>query len=173
MCVADISLTKVAEVGQILSGFASVTAVEGLFFVWKQVRLQQRNTRAAVVTGLTTLITDVDQVFIDRPELWKYFNESEPPPKKGDEVGERVRAVAMTMANVLDHIVEHRGEVKSETSESWRRYAIEVYVKSPAFREVLTEHSNWWPGLQRQICEAAVTPEEPKGPAARPAGASL
>lgn len=156
MLLLAISLEQLADLAQVVAACATVLALLGLLFVWKQVKLQQDNTRVEVVTGLTTLITDVDQVFINRPELWKYFNDGVPAPAKGDKEGDRVRAIAMTMANVLDHIVEHRQQVTCETKESWLRYVAEVHEKSPAFREVLEVHKTWWPGLQRQIRESAI-----------------
>jgi hypothetical protein len=139
-----LSLNQLADAAQIAAGLGVVLVV---IQVWQGVG----NSRVGVVTGLTTLISDIDRVFLDLPELWKYFNDSEPTPPKGDEEGERVRVMAVTMANVLDHIVEHRRKLKRETRASWLRYVDEVYAKSPAFREVLTEHHSWWPGLQRQV----------------------
>ncbi len=149
-----LSLDQVANLAQVAAGL-------GVFLVVIQVWQGVSNSRVGVITGLTTLITEVDQVFIGHPEIWKYFNDCEPTPPKGEKEGERVRAVAMTMANVLDHIVEHRRKMKRETWESWLRYIAEVYEKSPVFREVLTEHDSWWPGLQRQVRKAAVTPCAP------------
>lgn len=155
MLLLAISLEQLAELAQVVAACATVLALLGLVFVWKQVKLQQDNSRVEVVTGLTTLITDVDRVFIDHPALWKYFNDDVPVPERGDEEGDRVRVIAVTMANVLDHIVEHRQQVTCETKESWLRYVTEVHEKSPAFREVLEVHRTWWPGLQRQIREGA------------------
>jgi len=151
MNFAGLSLAETAEIAQVVAGSASILALGGLFFVWKQVRLQQDNSRVEVITGLTTLITEVDRVFIEHPETWKYFNNGAQPPPKSETEGERVRAIAMTMANVLDHIVEHVERLKSETQESWQRYIAEAYETSPVFQEVLTEHDSWWPGLQRQV----------------------
>jgi hypothetical protein len=160
------SLGQLADLAQVAAGLGVGLAIAQIF-------QGASNSRVAVVTGLTTLITEVDQVFIDRPGLWKYFNDCEPTPEPGDEDGERARAVAITMANVLDHIVEHRRKIKRETRKSWLRYIAEVYEKSPVFREVLADHSTWWPGLQGQIRKAAVTPCTPTGtPAERPAAAS-
>lgn len=160
-----LSLGELADAAQVAAGLSAGLIIAQIF-------QGRSNSRAGVVTGLTTLITDVDQAFVDRPELWKYFNDCEAVPSKGNEEGDRARAVAMTMANVLDHIVEHRRKVKRETRESWLRYVAEVYEKSPVFREVLTEHSSWWPGLQRQIGKAAIRPCAPKETAARPDAAS-
>src|SRR5215211_6744392 len=170
MNLGGLSLADAAEVSQVVAGFASAIALLGLFFVWKQVRLQQDNSRVELITGLTTLIIEIDRVFIDHPEMWKYFNDCEPTPPKGETKGDRVRVVAMTMANVLDHIVEHRRKMKCETRDSWLRYIAEAYEKSPVLQEVLAEHDTWWPALQRQIREGAVKPFTPTRVAgARPA----
>ena len=160
-----LSLNQWADIAQMIAG-------AGVALVVVQVGLGLRNSRIELVTGLTTLIADVDQVFIESPHMWKYFNDCEQAPPKGDTEGDKVRAIAMTMANVLDHIVEHQRRLRGETRESWMRYVAEVYEKSPAFRELLTEHKSWWPGLQHQIRNAAVVPCTPKVTAARPAASS-
>jgi hypothetical protein len=151
MAVLGLSLEDAAAIGQVVAGCASVLALCGLVFVWKQVKLQYENSQVEVITGMTTLITQVDQVFVEHPQLWKYFNDRESPPSKGTTEGDKVRAIAMTMANVLDHVVEHLEKMKDETQDSWCRYIAEVWEKSPAFKEVLNDHETWWPGLQRQV----------------------
>jgi len=68
---------------------AQIAAGLGVILVVIQVWQGVSNSRVGVVTGLTTLISDVDRVFLDLPELWKYFNDSMPTPPQGDEESER------------------------------------------------------------------------------------
>lgn len=166
MFVTDLSLAQWGDIAQMVAG-------AGVALVVVQIGLGLRNSRVELVTGLTTLIAEVDRVFIDSPHMWKYFNDCEPAPAKGDTNGDKVRAIAMTMANVLDHIVEHKKRLKPETRKSWMRYVAEVYERSPAFRELLTEHESWWPGLQDHIRNAAVVPCVPKAAGAQSAASSL
>jgi hypothetical protein len=160
-----LSLNQWADIAQMIAG-------AGVALVVVQIGLGLRNSRIELVTGLTALIGEVDRVFIESPHMWKYFNDCEPAPRKGDPEGDKVHAIAMTMANVLDHIVAHRRRLRGETRESWMRYVAEVYEKSPAFRDLLAEHETWWPGLQTQIRDAAIVPCTSKATGARPAASS-
>lgn len=151
MNLAGFSLAEAAEIGQVVAGFASILALAGLYFVWKQVRLQQDDSRVELVTGMTTLIAGVDQVFIDFPDTRQYFRGFREPPPESETEGRRVRAVAMTMANVLDHVVEHQGKMNDRTRTAWRFYIRETYLESPVLREVLSANPAWWPGLQAEV----------------------
>ncbi|HST69799.1 MAG TPA: hypothetical protein VLI94_09100 [Solirubrobacterales bacterium] len=116
-----------------------------------QVWMGVRNSKVELITGMTTLITQVDQALIDHPHLRAYFKGNVDPPPETETEGQRARAVAMTMANVLDHVVEHRWKMKCRTRKAWLSYIDEVYKESPVFKDVLTENENWWPGLQKQL----------------------
>jgi len=93
----------------------------------------------------------VDQVFIEFPDTRQYFRGSKKPPPESETEGRRVRAVAMTMANVLDHVVEHQDKMKPRTRDAWHSYVTEVHRDSPVFREILADHPGWWPGLQEEV----------------------
>lgn len=153
MLLLTLSLEQLADLGQVVAACATVLALLGLLFVWKQVRLQQDNGRIELVTGMTTLITEVDRVFIEFPETRQFFRDCISPPPESDTLGKRVRAVGMTMANVLDHVVEHMDKMKPRTQEAWHYYVREVYLESPLLQELLSSNPRWWPGLQEQIAD--------------------
>jgi hypothetical protein len=148
-----LSLQQLADLAQVVGACATVVALFGLLFVWKQVKLQQDNSRVELVTGMTTLITEVDRVFIEFPETWQYFRNCTTPPPETETFGKQVRAVGMTMANVLDHVVEHMDKMKPRTQEAWQYYVREVYLESPLLQELLSSNPRWWPGLQEQIAD--------------------
>jgi hypothetical protein len=148
-----LSLQQLADLAQVVAACATVLALLGLLFVWKQVKLQQDNSRVELVTGMTTLIVEVDRVFIEFPETRQYFRNSTTPPPESQTLGKQVRAVGMTMANVLDHVVEHLDKMKPRTQDAWRYYVREVYLESPVLQELLSSNPRWWPGLQEQIAD--------------------
>jgi len=133
------------------SQIAEIATGVGVFFVLVQVWQAARSSRVELITGLTTLIVDIDRLFIAHPGMEKHFSGRADPPEKGTDEWERVHATAMAMANTLDHVVEHLGFMKRRTSKSWKAYIAEVYETSVVFKELLDEHRKWWPGLQRQV----------------------
>jgi hypothetical protein len=113
-----------------------------------QVGQAARNGRVELITGMTTLILDVDRVLIEYPEMRKYFGGGDTPT---DEHLERARAIGMMMANTLDHVVEHLDLMEDVTQIAWRKYIADVYKNSPILKALLNEHGEWWPGLQKQV----------------------
>ena len=144
MTVGMLSLSQWADIAEIAAGI-------GVILVAIQVWIGVRDSRVQLVTGMTTLITQIDQALIDHPTMRDYFRGEVDPPPETETEGKRVRAVAMTMANVLDHVVEHRWKMKCRTRNAWLAYVDEVYKESPVFKEVLTQNKNWWPGLQKHL----------------------
>jgi hypothetical protein len=139
-----LSLAQWSEIAEIFAGV-------GVAFVAAQVWLGVRNSRVELITGMTVLITQVDQAFIEHPQMWKYFNAGVLPPARTETEGEKARVIAITMANVLDHVVEHQRKMKRRTRKAWQRYIADLYAMSPVLQEVLGQHIDWWPGLQKQI----------------------
>jgi hypothetical protein len=144
MLVSALSLQQWSDIAEIVAGV-------GVTLVAVQVWLGVRNSRVELITGMTTLITQVDQAFIDHPHLWRYFRDTTQPPPKGETEGDRVRAIALTMANVLDHVVGHMRKMGWRTRGAWRLYIYDVHMASPVLKEVLNENADWWPGLREQI----------------------
>lgn len=141
MIVFALSLQQWSDIGTIV-GAVSV------FLLLISVGQTARNSRVELITGMTTLILDVDRVLIEYPEMRKYFGGGATP---SDEDLERARAIGMTMANTLDHVVEHLDLMEDETQIAWRKYISDVYKSSPVLKDLLGEHGKWWPGLQRQV----------------------
>ena len=144
MPIPELSLQQWSNIAEIVAGV-------GVALVAIQVWLGVRNSRVELITNMTTLITQVDQAFIEHPHLWRYFRAKTEPPPKGETDGDRARAIALTMANVLDHVVGHMGKMHWRTRGAWRLYIYDVHGTSPVLEEVLKENPAWWPGLQKQL----------------------
>ncbi len=151
MLISTLSLHQWSEV-------AAIVTVAGVGLVLLQIHQGARVARVELITGLTTLIVAIDQMFIEHPGMWRYFNENVPLPEEDTTERERANAIALAMANTLDHIVEHLTHMKCRTRYSWCAYIEEVYEKSPVFRDLLDEHRTWWPGLQEQVRDLALKP---------------
>lgn len=123
----------------------------GVLFVFGQVRQSRRDGKVQLVTGMTTMMLEVDRALIEYPEMRRYIGGGEAPPKWRKKERERALAVATALANALDHVVSHLRYMNAEGQRAWRTYITETYAKSPVLRDLLAEHPNWWPGLQRQV----------------------
>jgi len=141
MFVLALSLAQWADIAQIV-------AVLGVGVVAYQVWQGAKSSRVEVITGLTTLITQVDRVFIDYPQMRKYFEDGKAPVGAD---ADQARAVALTMANTLDHVVEHLHLLGERTERAWKIYIGDVHDLSPIFEQVLRDHPRWWPGLQAHL----------------------
>jgi hypothetical protein len=139
-----ISLEQLADIAQI-AGFA------GIALLILQIGLGLRNSRVELTTNLTTMMTQIDQVFIEHPGIRKYFEEGKKP--NADDV-ERARAVALTFANTLDHVVAHLRLMKRDARLSWEKYIAHLHEQSPVFADLLDRHGDdWWPYLRRMLRE--------------------
>ena len=105
-----------------------------------------------LVTGMTTMMLEVDRALIEYPELRPYFKEGTAPPESGTE-HDQVQALATAMANALDHVVAHMDLMKRDARWSWECYIAHLYEQSPVFADLLEDHDNWWPYLSRLIRE--------------------
>lgn len=141
------SLEQLAQIGEVITSL-------GVVFVVVQVWLLWRNSRVELITGMTNLFAEIDRVLVENPDLQKYFGllgDSEAEPDRSSEEWCRAHAVALMMANTLDHVVEHLAFLAADTRHAWKQYITELYEKSPVFRSLLEEHPDWWPGLQAQL----------------------
>lgn len=138
------SLDQLADIAVIATGL-------GVLLVFFQVRQSRRDSEVQLVTGMTAMMLEVDRALIEYPEMRRYIGGDKKPPKKRKEERERARAVCTALANALDHVVFHLGYMNAETERAWRIYIAETYAKSPVLRDLLEEHPDWWPGLQRQV----------------------
>jgi hypothetical protein len=148
VAIFDLPLHEVAEIGQLVAGFASVIVAAGVFLVRKQVKLQAQDGRTELITGVTTLFVSVSRVFIEYPDMQKYFYARATPE---DDDFDRAHAIAVTMADAMDHVVEHLSLMSSSSQRAWKAYISETYSTSPVLEELLQAHKCWWPKLQKQL----------------------
>jgi hypothetical protein len=142
MATLLLSLDQWADIAVIVTGF-------GVLLLLYQIRQGRRDSEVQLVTGMTTMMLEVDRALIRYPELRRYIGGGKPAPKDRER-RERVMAVSTALANALDHVVFHLNYMNDESQRAWRIYIAETYANSPALRGLLEEHPDWWPGLQRQ-----------------------
>lgn len=139
-----LSLDQLADIAVIITGL-------GVLLVFRQVQQARRDSEVQLVSGMTTMMLEVDRALIEYPEMRRYIGGGKAPPKKDKEERWRALAVATALANALDHVVFHLRFMNEESQRAWRIYIAETYATSPVLRDLLEEHIDWWPGLQRQV----------------------
>ncbi len=144
MAALLLSLDQWADIAVIVTGL-------GVVLVLYQVSQARRDSEVQLVTGMTSMMLEVDRALIDYPEMRRYIGGGKKAPKKNKEERERAAAVCTALANALDHVVFHLSYMNDESQEAWRIYIGETYAKSPVLRELLEAHPCWWPGLQRLV----------------------
>jgi hypothetical protein len=149
MAVLDVSLNELAEAGQFMAGVASILVVVSIFLVWRQVRQQAQDSRVELITGMTNLIGSVSQTFIEYPSMRKYFYGGATPT--GEDV-ERARAIAVRMADALDHVAAHLDLMSTPTRDAWAAYINGIGDKSPILKGYVQDNKSWYgPKLREQL----------------------
>ncbi|HEU5104473.1 MAG TPA: hypothetical protein VFU11_01400 [Solirubrobacterales bacterium] len=147
---------KMATLLLSLDGWADLAVIVtglGVLFLFYQVRQARRDSEVELVSGMTTMMLEIDRALIEYPEMRQYIGGGKALPKSDETEQERERALAVltTLANVLDHVVFHLGYMNEKSQRAWSAYIIETHTKSPVLRDLLKEHPEWWPGLQGHI----------------------
>lgn len=133
---------------QLLATYLSlIVAVVGIGFVVWSVRNNTKSVSTGVQQHAMSLVTDLDKVFIDHPQLYPYFYEcKELELDPNDKESKRVVAAAMMMLDVLDMAAMQSTENKLDWGdpEAWDRWIFDQFVRSPILRKTLKEHEGWY-----------------------------
>ena len=97
---------------------------------------------------MTGLITSVSRVFIEYPEMRKFFYEGVKP--SGTDY-DRARSIAVTVADAIDHVAEHLDRMSGPAAEAWKAYFRDIYESSPVLKEYLQTHSSWYGPVLREL----------------------
>ncbi len=111
--------------------------------------------QASLDIQLMERIMDVDHVFIDRPELRKYFFEGAPTPLTDPERA-RVLAVADLIMDVADAAASARrhGHMLDEDYQAWKHALHNYFHNSPAMRELWPETGQFYgPGTSEPLID--------------------
>lgn len=119
------------------------------------VRVQILDLRTAIqgqtYQNVSQIMLDIDHLFIDRPELRPYFygNKS----VEGNDIDkERITSVAETIMDSFDSIYHQRETMPPQTYLAWLGYMRDIYGSSPALRDLLSRHRDWYgPDLVQSV----------------------
>jgi hypothetical protein len=119
--------------------------------VAQQTKISNDLAGADVLRDTTESVHRVLDVFIERPELRKYLYGRQPCPRRGPDK-ERVLVVAEMFADVLEGgLVTTRRTPTSESYNDWLAYCAYMLHHSPALKETVVAHLDWYPYLGAMI----------------------
>jgi hypothetical protein len=141
--VASLSLAQWGSIGTMVTAVLSAVVILSIYLAWRTYKSQVQDSRDELLSGMGKYVNEVALVFVQYPEMRKYFHGCVAPP--GNE-RPRAEAIALTLANALDHVLVHleRIDGANEEAEAWRSYCRELRKKSPVMRELLSQHPEWY-----------------------------
>jgi hypothetical protein len=140
----------------LLATYASlVVAIFGIVYVVRSLDSNTKSVRNSVQQNMLSLVTSLDRVFVDNPELHPYFYEClEIKADPNDRRYQQVFAAAVQTLDVLD-IAESQINRFSEdwdTPQAWENWINDSFTHSPVLRQVLYKHISWYgKGLKDRI----------------------
>jgi hypothetical protein len=137
-----------------LDGWADLAVIVtafGLLLVLRQIGQARRDSEVELVSGMTTMMLEIDRALVEYPKMRQYVGGGKTLPTGDMTERERALAVLTTLANVLDHVVFHLGYMNEKSQRAWSAYITQTHTNSPVLRDLLEEHPEWWPGLQGHI----------------------
>jgi hypothetical protein len=137
-----------------ISAVGLVLNAIGFLLIWKQLGLQVAAQRGEVSNSLTALSYDVLNLMESKPQLYEYFYEGK-SLTEGDPNRVSVLLCAEMIANYCDNAIQQAGSMSDDVWESWRRYIVQQYQISPAFREFVRMRRDWYSPDLVQVFEHA------------------
>ena len=111
----------------------------------------RRTLKVTTYHGATDLTLQLDQVFIEHPELRPFFYEGRPlpdPGSEGDTLRHRVLAAAEYALDIFECIWDHRDTYDDKDKESWRAWIGDMLASSPTCSDLYTTNRDWYPALE-------------------------
>jgi hypothetical protein len=112
--------------------------------------------RKELLSGMGKYVNEIALVFVEHPKMRKYSHEGFVPC--GDD-RPQAEAIAIALANALDHVLVHleRVEGAAEESEAWKCYCRDLRKNSPVMRELLCRHPDWYCRPLREVfCDFSI-----------------
>jgi hypothetical protein len=144
-----LTLQKWADVGQITAGVMSIFVLVTVVLLLLQVRQQAADSRSALITATTSLISEVGRAFIEYPDMRKYFYDGMTPVADDQQ---RASAIAVILAGAMDRVAAQFTGKSNPWEVAWRSYFTDIIGTSPVLKQHIDAHIAWYgPKLQNYI----------------------
>lgn len=156
---------SLGQMADLMTVVASTAVTFGIVFAWFEYRgrkseyeRQVEDSRIVLLTGMTKYLNEVARVFVEYPEMKRYFHDGDKPSDAEDVA--RAEAIAITLANAMDHVLLHLDRVDTAERGAWEAYFDHVYKHSPTLRTYLGEHADWYgPRVRERLIDGNVEPD--------------
>ncbi len=122
---------------------AAVISALGALSAWWGVR-KTRTLNVYHQTGIT--MVQLNQIFIEQPELRPYFIENGKLPKGLEQ---KAKALASLMLNDFEIIFSLDSALGKKERRAWKLYADHQIKKVPIAHELYKQNGKWYPNLVR------------------------
>lgn len=121
--------------------------------------IQNEMAKVEIIHSGAEHLSGVYRVFVDYPELRKYFYDGSPCPSRGKDRA-RVLTVAEMICDTVDSVLETISRITSQEERGdWLHYIEHILDQSPTIGQLVLEHPREWPEvasiLQRKTTETA------------------
>ena len=140
----------------IISAAGFIGVIITLLFLYRQIRMSDRELKENLLIPLKTQQLEIDKLFIERPHLRKYFYDG---VIIGGDTSDEYAQVSATAEYILDHfafvLLHTTAEGEPLTSTIWREYMKDSFGHSPALCSTLERHQHWYSPELLNIMEEA------------------
>jgi hypothetical protein len=133
-----------------IAGFVAIIIT--LYQIRDENRLSEQALKESALSPLKAQQLEIDKIFIEHPELRKYFYDNVELP----EVSSHETAQAMAVA---EYLLDHFAAILPHTTVSgeplvgtiWRNYIRDSFANSRVLSSILRQRSDWYPSALRMI----------------------
>ena len=153
-------MTKYEQWSLIVAALGFIAVIVSLFFLIRQTRFVAKTLKAALVDSLSNRQYDIDKLFIDQPEIRKYFYDGADTPTTGSVEYARVTATAEYILDFFVMVLIQKDEYTDLLPRDWwLAYIKDMLTNSPVLCEVLEHRKEWYRkeelhDLKRQALES-------------------
>jgi len=144
----EISNMSAETLNTIASFLGVIVGIIGFVFVWRQIKQVNTSIKSNTDNNLYSLTIDINKFLIGNPELRPYFygdaNGKEKEYDGKDPNFNKIETLADIYITFFEYIFEERKNMEIGLFNSWEEWKKDMYKKSPAIRNHLKNHSNWY-----------------------------
>jgi hypothetical protein len=121
-------------------------------YLGAQVEKMQEQTELAINDAFYAKAFELQQIFVERPELWPYFYHGRDfEPDTLPETAAQLEAIALLKLDYFELIemIYRTDLMDQENVAGTRAYILHSIENSPVLRRVYERHRDWYPKLQR------------------------
>jgi hypothetical protein len=130
----------------IISAAGFIAVIITIYLLNRQTRMSDRELRENLLIPLKTQQLELDKLFVEHPQIRKYFYQGEIISEDKSDEYARVAAVAEYMLDHFAAVMSHTTtDGKPLISTIWREYLKDCFVNSPILCTTLEKYSRWYP----------------------------